>query len=348
SFSPTFCQTVFEAGYFITNNDERIDCLIGNYEWINNPTDFSYKFVGNDETLVKKIFEVKEFGIRNSYKFIRATVNIDLSTDDPRNLSTNRNPIWKKDTVYLKVLIEGKASLYSLQNGNLFRYFYNIDGKEINQLIYKRHFLSAGVIAVNNSFQQQLFNEVRCSTTQIKDVNKLAYKENHLTKYFIGFLACNGDMSQLNKVRKSRIRNINACLGTGTQFNLNSNSLNRSLTLTVEFESFVTNKKKWSFFLDPTAYIISSGSTLLLLSFGTRYYLRFNNRTGLFLNLSLIGPYVGIYKTDQLFGVTILPMAGVGFIYDRFRIEGRVPAINDAKLLTTLTVGYQLYNKKKQ
>jgi hypothetical protein len=347
SFSSTLCQTIFEAGYFITNNDERVDCLIENHEWINNPTYFSYKILGKDETLVKEILEVKEFAIANKYKFIRATVDIDLSTDDPSNLSTNRNPIWKKNTVYLKVLIEGKANLYFFQNGNLFRYFYRVDSKEISQLIYKRYFVSTGIIAENNSFQQQLFNEVRCATTQINDVTKLIYNEKNLAKYFIDYLACNGDVSQLSKIKKSRIRSINACLGTGTQFSLSSNSLNNSLTqITIEFESFVTNKKKWSFFFDPTAYIISSGATLVVLSFGSRYYLHFNNRTGLFLNLSLIGPYVGISNSDQLFGVTMLPMTGGGFSYDRFRIEGRVSPINDFKSLTTFTVAYRLFKKK--
>ncbi len=337
-------QTSFENGYFVTNDNQRIECLIRNYHWDNNAKEFSYKISDQDESLLKKISDAKEFGIKGSFKFIRAIVDIDQSTDDPATLSTNRNPIWQKDTVYLKVLIEGKASLYSFQDGSLFRYFYNVDSKEINQLIYKRFFVASGVIAANRSFQQQLFNDLKCHGISLSDVTKLDYKESSLTKYFVDYLVCNGDISQLEKVRKTKTKNITAVIGTQL--------LSRSATgysvirIGVEFESILTTRKDWSFFVEPHAYLTSVGS-LVFLPFGVRHYFHLNDRAKLFLNLSLLGPYFSLSNSTQLVGFLLLqPLVGGGFAYNRFRIEARIPVSEGLGPLSSITLGYRLFSKK--
>ena len=58
-----FSQVNFEKGYFITNSDEKIDCLIKNRDWKNNPIDFEYKLSDNDKFISTNIKLVKEFGI---------------------------------------------------------------------------------------------------------------------------------------------------------------------------------------------------------------------------------------------------------------------------------------------
>ena len=41
-------QIRFEPGYFVNNSCERINCLIKNVEWKNNPINFAYRFTEND------------------------------------------------------------------------------------------------------------------------------------------------------------------------------------------------------------------------------------------------------------------------------------------------------------
>jgi hypothetical protein len=342
SISSAFCQTKFEKGYFITNEDQRIECLVRNSQWINNPDEFFYKLGSEDVSSVVKISEAKEFGIVGSIKFVREVVEIDQSTDDPSSLSNSRNPIWRKDTAYLKVLIEGRANLYSFQSGNLFRYFYKVEGKEVNQLIYKRFFLSNGIIAENKSFQQQLFNDLRCTTTTIKDATKLDYKENSLVKYFVDYLACNGDTSQTNKLRNNRTRNLTAIVGTQLLSGFPSDK-NSVIRLGVEFETMLTNRQDWAFLVDPTAYLVSTES-LVVIPFGVRHYFNLSDKSRIFLNVSLIGPYFS--PSSLLFGVTLLPMVGGGFSYNRFRIEARIPTFNGLAPLSSITVGYRFFSKK--
>lgn len=40
-------QSIFERGYFIDTTNHKIDCLIKNVGWKNNPSDFEYKLDEN-------------------------------------------------------------------------------------------------------------------------------------------------------------------------------------------------------------------------------------------------------------------------------------------------------------
>lgn len=59
-------QISFEKGYFITNAGEKIDCLIKNIDWKNNPVDFEYQLVQNGTLMNENIKSVQEFGIYNN------------------------------------------------------------------------------------------------------------------------------------------------------------------------------------------------------------------------------------------------------------------------------------------
>lgn len=46
-------QINFEKGYFISNDNEKIECLIKSIDWKNNPTEFKYKL--NEKQTCQKI-----------------------------------------------------------------------------------------------------------------------------------------------------------------------------------------------------------------------------------------------------------------------------------------------------
>ena len=122
-----FSQISFEKGYFITNTEQRIECLIKNLDWRSNPTNFEYKLSDNDEIINNNIKSVKEFGIYNNLKYISYNVKIDKSNENINNLNYERNPVYNEELLFLKVLVEGKSNLYFYENGNLQKFFYNID-----------------------------------------------------------------------------------------------------------------------------------------------------------------------------------------------------------------------------
>jgi hypothetical protein len=119
-------QTDYLKGYFIDNNNQKTDCLIKNIDWKNNPIEFDYKLNENDSSILKTIEEVKEFVINDNSKYLRATVDIDTSSDNIQNYTTEKDPVFINKTIFLKVLVEGSNNLYVYNNGDIpMRFFYS-------------------------------------------------------------------------------------------------------------------------------------------------------------------------------------------------------------------------------
>ncbi len=346
----SYSQIRYQQGYYIDNNDQRIDCLIYGLEWYNNPTEFTIKLNDSSKPESKKISQVKEFSITGSSRFIRAVVDMDESTDNIDGLTNNRNPIWKKDSAFLRILVDGKATLYSYTKSNLFRYFYKTEQKEITQLIYKRFLTTNGIVAENNSFQQQLFNDVKCPKTTIQEVRKVRYKDNSLVKYFIGYLECNGESNQTTKPStKKRNLTISAIIGRqlirggGSSF-IGAPVINSFTQFGVELEYNLYSRNKWSFFIEPNIYTTSEVN-FISIPIGLRHYFFINDDLKLFLNVSVFGPF---YSPETKFiGVGIVPpFVGGGIAFKRFRLEGRIPVSSSENSLSTIMVGYSFYKKK--
>ena len=107
-----FAQVRFEQGYIVGNDGIREDVYIKNMDWVNNPSSILYKVEENGETLTAGLDELSQLGIGDHSAFVRATVNIDRSSNDLRKLSAHREPNFVEETHFLKVLNDGKMKLY--------------------------------------------------------------------------------------------------------------------------------------------------------------------------------------------------------------------------------------------
>ncbi|KAF2335714.1 porin family protein [Flavobacterium daemonense] len=192
-FSAINAQISFEKGYFISNNGTKTACFIKNIDWYNNPVDFKYKIAGDDTDIkTETIATVKEFGVENGATFKRATVKIDQSDNRLENISTTKNPVWKEDTVFLKVLVQGKATLYYYLTKDFARFFYETENIPTEQLVFKEYLMvddltGAGTTEENNYFKQQLFNNVKNENTSENEIKRLEYKTESLVKYFLKY-----------------------------------------------------------------------------------------------------------------------------------------------------------------
>lgn len=137
--SQCFSQISFESGFFIDNSNQRINCWIKNVDWRNNPSQFNYKLKKSGEVREGTIALVKEFGINNISKHIRHTINIDRSSENVNKLSKEKSPLYNEEKLFLKVLVEGEASLYLYRDGNLKRFFYDSENKNTEQLVFKSY-----------------------------------------------------------------------------------------------------------------------------------------------------------------------------------------------------------------
>ncbi len=311
-------QINFERGYFIKENNEKVECLIKNEDWKNNPTNFEYRLNSSSQVLKNNIASVKEFGVLGKSKYVRDYVEIDRSSENIRKLTSLKNAILYKEKLFLKVIIEGKASLYSYNDGSLQRFFYKINNEDIKQLIYKKYKASTNKIGSNERYKQQLLTDLKCQDINLGKIENLNYNRSDLVRLFTTYNICSNsentnytnkdsyDFFNLNvrpRLRSSSLTVSNSVLPSrNTMFD-------RKLSFGIGLEAELVlpfNKNKWSLILEPTyqryknsvtksADIINGGTITATVDYssleipvGIRHYLFLNDNSKFFLNGSLI------------------------------------------------------------
>ena len=312
-----YAQITFEKGYFITDTGEKTECLIKNMDWKNNPIEFLYKSHEDKKIKTATIKSVKEFVISNTSKYIKTTVNIDRSGETINTMNKVRNPIFKTETLFLKTLIEGEASLYSYQEGNLKRYFFQQkDMPKIKQLIYKKYLSyhnQKDVTATNERYKYQLWKNLKCEKISQKEINNINYKKKSLVNIFIKYNNCtNSKFTNIEEKIKRDLFNLNfrpGILNSSLSTKHNNNKYNNinfdnelSFRLGIEAEIiFPFLKNKWSLILEPTYQYYKTFKVIpyfkrkvkvsvdyqsIEVPVGFRYYSLLNNNSKLFYNLS--------------------------------------------------------------
>jgi hypothetical protein len=314
-----YSQIIFEKGYLINNSNEKIECLIKNNDWKNNPETFEYKLSENSEPVIADVKSAKEFGIYSISKYIRSTVKIDKSKENLDDLSYDKEPTYVEEILFLKVLVEGKSNLYYYVNGNLQRFYYNTDSSAIEPLVYKKYLVSENVVEENNQFKRQLWADLKCPTIGINKVENLHYKKNSILNFFMEYNKCsNSNYTRYDgKVKKDLVNltlrahlNNSSAYIRNTVYTRNGTAdfgSKSTLGFGIELEYiFPFNKNKWSIFVEPTyqnfkAEIITDDfyvATKKLISnmnyssievpLGIRHYLFLNKNSKLFINASYV------------------------------------------------------------
>jgi hypothetical protein len=309
--SNIYSQISFEQGYYIDNSGQKINCQIKNIDWDSNPTEFEYRLSIDDESKTATIKSAKGFGIDNISKYIRSTLDIDRSAENINNLSYDRKPIFKEETLFLKVLVEGKANLYEYKDGNLTRYFYNKESSSIEQLVYKSYKTENNKIGKNNRFKNQLWNDLKCSSFKINMANNLKYQKNELIDYFAKYNECNNG-AYINYEEKQKKDLFNLSFRPGVNIstlsiqNSVSNSRNTDFGSELAFRfgieaEFIMpfNKNKLALIIEPTYQYFNSEKeitnqnvkaeyTSIELPIGVRHYFFLNKNSKFFINGSFI------------------------------------------------------------
>ena len=307
-----FSQIVYEKGYFVNESGERTGCLIRNVDWKSNPTGFEYKLTPDGQAQKASIETVKEFGVEGASRFVRRTVQIDRSPWEANRLSSDRHPKFSTEQLFLKVLIEGKATLYFYRDANLVRFFYKVDDSEVKQLVSRRYLVEEA-IEVDNSFRQQLFIDLKCRSIGVEDLEGLRYDKRELMPLFIEFNECSNSEYVSYEVNKKKDL-FNLSLRPG--LNYSGLSMTTSDLQEVDFDKefgfrfgveteFILpyNKNKWAIIAEPTyqsftAVNSSEASVVggirigeadyqsIEIPVGVRHYFFLNGRSKLFADVS--------------------------------------------------------------
>ena len=322
----SYSQINFESGYFIDESNQKIDCYIRNIDWKNNPTEFEYQLSQNGAIHKATIQTVKEFGISDVSKYIRARVKMDRSCDKVDNLNNDRNPYFQEEQLFLKVLIEGEATLFLYVEGHLTRLFYQLNDSEINQLVYKRYLVDnqsnfhshhfSKHIFQNNLFRQQLFLDLKCHGITSNDVSNIKYTTRDIKRFFVRYNECTHS-SYINYERRQKKDLINISVRPGLHYSsltihnskfdsYNTDFGNKTgLSFGIETEFILPyHKNKWGIILEPTLQYFNSERTQevnnvsggILVSevnyksiefpVGIRHYFFFNDKSKIFINFS--------------------------------------------------------------
>lgn len=345
-------QNTYQQGYFIEVNGAKKECLIKNYAWKNNPVSIEYKFIETDEPKIKTIKEINEFGVGNAYKYKKYTVDVDRSSTVLDKLSTQKMPEWKNETVLLKIVVEGKLTLYQYEDNNLVKYFFSggsLDKAE--QLVYKQYNFSGTAISENNQFRQQLFNLMKDGTIKSSKFEKIKYKKDDLVALFMEYnLTTNQGVTNLTE--KQNKSNINVKVTAGVNFS-SLNTQSTVVDLGYDFGNKTTfrigaeleyvmpfNNNKWSIFLDPNYQSYENGGKkenyewkakyqYAELPIGVRHYMYVNSDSKFFVD----GAYTLAFElSDSHIQYNSLKLnitqtsnfaLGAGYSYKKYSIEAR-------------------------
>ncbi|WP_116788309.1 outer membrane beta-barrel protein [Flavobacterium psychrotrophum] len=178
-----FAQINFEPGYTVNNQGVKTECLIKNTGWKNNPENFEYRLSANSEVKRGNINEFSEFSV-TEYTFRRFTLNIDRSPETIAWLSDSNQPLYKKETLFLNVLVQGDITLYKYEDSEMLRFFYSsLQNGQPVQLIYKMYKEDTKIL-YNKTYKSELQKLMsdRINTPEL--FKKLEYKEKPMVKLF--------------------------------------------------------------------------------------------------------------------------------------------------------------------
>lgn len=184
-------QTNYEEGYIIDNTGTRKEVLILNRDWRTNPSGVTYKTAENASPQRAGTDQLSEFGVGDEIVFRKFSANIDRSSERVRRMSTARDPQFSREEVFLKLLVDGEAELYQYREGEVERFFYSLKDVAVKPLVHRKY-LEDGKIATNNSFRQQLYENLKCGDLTASDVRQIDYEENELVQFFEEYNTCLG------------------------------------------------------------------------------------------------------------------------------------------------------------
>ena len=312
-----YSQISFKKGYFIDNTEEKSDVLIRHVDWRSNPVTFEYKLSEESEIRSAGIDSIREFGVYNISKFIRAKVKIDRSSDNINKLSKIKEPILKEEELFLNLLVEGKANLFQYNDGPVRRYFFSKENSGIRQLVYKRYLIRSVKIGTNNSFRQQLWSELKCADLHIEEYDDIEYNREDLVKIFRRYNKCQDTEITFQPKEKKDLFNLNLRprLNNSSMTIKNETTLSRdtdfgnkiAFGFGIEAEFILPfRNNKWSIIIEPSYQSFNQekvteesnvqGGTLVTRSkyqsieghFGFRHYFYLNDNSKIFLNASYV------------------------------------------------------------
>lgn len=348
-------QKLFEKGYIINQTGEKTTCFIKNQDRKKNPTQIEYKLTKEGEVNIGTLKAIKEFAFDSGSKYVRASVGVDRS-ESGFNKEAKREVSLVTETIFLKVLFEGKANLYKYEEGDFIKYFYSINDKEISQLIYKIYLNPNFTKGENETYKKQLFDDLDKKCASLDDIKDLSYTQRDLLEFFDAYNRCLGS-GEVTYVQPTKPKLVNINIRAGYSYSsllvdyMFENSIREwdsdfggksGIRVGVEAEIVSGfNRGKWALTLDPTYQSYSNDLRFndqvrtveyssIELPVGIRHYMLLSQDAKLFINANYVLDVVlnsRLRYPDELdleSASKVNIAAGIGFNYlNRYSVELR-------------------------
>jgi hypothetical protein len=278
ALSPLAAQIKFEPGYYISNDGTKTVGLIENRDWRYNPSEIKFKTNESSEAITVGMDGIQEFGIDQFSKYIKATVDVDMSGDKVASYSDQRKPEFENKTVLLKVLIDGQYSLYQYEESDLVRFFWKNGPSDIQPLIYKKYVeggVSEGAQIKTNKEFLQVIGRIACDDVTDADLLQIDYDIKELSQFMTEANACAGsevtDLSS-NKSNMSAFRAVLGVYSTSFSGSIGNASFDFGSKIVPSFgfqyEVIMPyGGGKWSLLVEPTLLMASASGTRTSSSF---------------------------------------------------------------------------------
>lgn len=346
----TFAQ-YYQEGYFINDEGLRTTCLISEKEWTRDPRTFTYK-IGQDNVKSASVKTVKEFGIGNN-RYLRFQVQVDKSSSNRDSLKEDSSPEWEQDTLFLSVLVDSKADLFYCKRNGENRFFFRADEGAVTQLVHKLYrtpktSTQESRVATNNSYKNQLKNDVNCRRYSDERLKSLRYDMSVLTNFFKQQNECwGGDIMSVDVADRETLRirltpgvSFAHAEGYAERQKYQDYSPRTAFRFGIEFEYVLPFLRKNLALLVEPAYqsYSSKGKVTKDLSIkynsfevamGARYYFHLGKKSSIYVNgaalLDVPAEYLTSYGEHSFSMKTksICAAAGLGATLKRFSIETR-------------------------
>lgn len=376
-----FSQVRWEPGYFIDNAGVKSKGLILNRDWNNNPTEFEFKQGETAASSVRTLENTKEFGVNAYSKYIRADVKMDRSSVKMSKIPKDKKPVFNDERLFLKVLVQGNQTLYNYYEGGISKYFYMNAKGQIEQLVFLVYAPDGVQLYENHQFRNQLWNDVKCPDTKLREIEKLRYVESDLVDYFKKVNKCNASTTDETFVTVRNIGEFKYKIIAGVNFmshkvTTGSASNNSDIKATSPLAGFEieyilpTQSKRWgvsggaNYNIFKGEQSVNDGNNLVEIKYNFiqlpvwgRYYFPVTTTSKIFLGAGVSanftsGSSITYNGTDRfkIAGSTFSAGLGAGYNFNKFTIDGRiyiptktVPGVSTKFSQVSATVSYHIF-----
>ena len=218
----TFAQRKFVPGYYITKQGDKVEAQINDQNWDRNPT---FIEVANGADVVRMgVAELLGFGLSTGDVYDAYSVEVDKSPTKINLIEVNSQSVIVRETVFLKAMVKGAASLYYLKDNNSKEHYYIQKGEEEPaELIYRTvKFQAADKIGYNKLpiYRGLLTAKFTDCPKATEGISKLAFTQKALVEQVESYNLCVSGSAGTYKAVKESIKWNIAATGGLTHSNL--------------------------------------------------------------------------------------------------------------------------------